>query len=429
VEVVLDWLREQRFSEDVCQSFEQNKIDGDTLCSLSERDLKEELHISALGDRRKIIKCREAIQQSASPDNTKVSVVKKSKHNNSVATTPASESSCVIRPSLADGPSKRQHIHCEVLPVQTLVSELGYGGPIKSSGLERDDRADDTKIRIRKMLDLAFHPTTPEAEQTQALRNAQRLMQQHALSEEDIQVSVGEMEAQGGLFAAKLTPCNKSKGSMPLQRERWLSSLAHTVCMLFDTGSFNRLSSGALYYGFYGRSDAAESAAYAFACACNRMLWMAGSRALPADRVFNFGNKHRGEKFSSVFKHDADYVDWAKRTEYDGAGECLQNFIEYVRAKECPAAWDRAYLEGMAETLHKQNERNDMCDGMKTLAVHSKSIQQKVLEHFGVNLHRGKKNATTQGLRKARSAGSRDAGNVNLGQKQIDQTKRLSIKQ
>merc|ERR1719247_235528 len=329
-----------------------------------------------------------------------------------------------VYPSLPNGHSKRQCLHCEILDTESLQREFGYGGPITPNCEEPAEHTEGVKTRIRKMLDMAFHPATPEAEKSQALRNAQRLMQQHAVNEADLQTT---MEVpQGGLFAAKVTWIGKSAR---VQKERWMLILSSAVNMLFDTACYTHKKGHALCFAFYGRSDAAEAAAYAFACASNLMLWMAGSRALPSDRAFTFGAKHRGEKFSFVFREDPGYVTWAKNTEYDGAGECLQNFIEYVRAHEEPAEWDRAYLEGMAQTLFSKTQSTCEHRNASSLALRSKDIQDEVLKHFGISVKstKGQNIAAAHGLRKARSSGCSDAAGVYLGQRQIQQPSCLAI--
>ena len=57
----------------------------------------------------------------------------------------------------------------------------------------------------------------------------------------------------------------------------------------------------ALYVVFYGGYTAAELATYAFACAANLMDWMAGKQALPRDRKFTFGEKHRIEPVKTYY--------------------------------------------------------------------------------------------------------------------------------
>ena len=77
---------------------------------------------------------------------------------------------------------------------------------------------------------------------------------------------------------------------------------------------------------FSGHSVCADSAAYGFACALNRIEWMAGDRSLPDDGVVTWNHappesdfgKYRGKRFSEVIAEDADYVTWARKQEEKG---------------------------------------------------------------------------------------------------------------
>ena len=113
----------------------------------------------------------------------------------------------------------------------------------------------------------------------------------------------------------------------------------------------------ALYVVFYGGCTAAESATHAFACAMNRMDWIAARRALPRDRKFTFGQKHKGEFFSDVLLDDPGYEECELDIESQDlhrAAKKLQGFIEYARAVRTFAAWVWAYKEGMADALLKE---------------------------------------------------------------------------
>ena len=71
---------------------------------------------------------------------------------------------------------------------------------------------------------LVFHPTTPEAEHSQELRNANRLMQAHRSEEADVHVGPSPSHLEGGLFAAKLIPvnghCQRCKARLPWARQQ-----------------------------------------------------------------------------------------------------------------------------------------------------------------------------------------------------------------
>ena len=74
---------------------------------------------------------------------------------------------------------------------------------------------------------------------------------------------------------------------------------------------------------FYGNRVGAEAASYGYICALNRIILMAGSRAVPQDGriTWNQGpttsefGKPRGKRFSEVLAKDPDYFAWAKGQE------------------------------------------------------------------------------------------------------------------
>lgn len=346
---------------------------------------------------------------------------------------PVEPSSCPGLP--VAGPSKRQAFRCEIFEPSGLQADLGYGGPVdrkacQSSGDPAASAREEVKVRIRKMLDMAFHPRTAEAEGAQALRNAQRLMRTHALAEEEVREATESPE--GGLFAAKLTPVNRSHRA---QAEKWIGSLASAIDLHFDVAHYLvvRPRQNAVYMVFYGGCTAAELATYAFACAANLIDWMAGGRALPRDRKFTFGEKHRGELFSIVLLEDPDYEQWAlniERSDPNGAAKKLQGFVEYARASRNPAEWDRAYKEGMADALFKKAEdahkQEDAASTSQALATSLEAMRKQVLEHFGIRLG-SIDMVMSRGLRNARSSGSSDAAAVTLGQGQIQRDSPLAI--
>ena len=161
---------------------------------------------------------------------------------------------------------------------------------------------------------------------------------------------------------------------------------------------------------FYGNRVGAEAAAYGYACAINRIDWMAGSRALPQDGhvtwnhgpIVNDFGKHRGKRFSDVLSEDPDYLTWAKEQEAklrnlggkfnrDGGNlgmtarsDSIEQFVEYALSKDCPANFDIAYEEEMSSVLLKQAEEGVKKDESLALALNFSAQQKKVLEQCKV---------------------------------------------
>jgi len=212
-------------------------------------------------------------------------------------------------------PSGRQVLRAEV--VDRSVIERLFGDALDGVPDERSsDREDALKSRVRKMLELALHPHTGEAESGQALRNAQKLMRAHNLEEADV-LQGAEGREEGGLQGVKLTPVN-SQQRMRRNHEFWSKSLMVAVELTFDVASFvyRDRAHNADYVIFYGPRAATGLAAYAYACASNRIDWMAGARAPPPDEVFHPCEEHAGKRFSDVLRVCPGYAEWVASLEF-----------------------------------------------------------------------------------------------------------------
>jgi len=330
-------------------------------------------------------------------------------------------------------PSGRQVLRSEVLG-RVAVKDLFKDVADRDFDTRPNQKEDALKSRIRKMLELAFHPNTSEAESGQALRNAQKLMRSHNLQEADIAREVAAQD-EGGLQAVKMTPVHGQR--MRRDHECWVKSLTVAVESTFDVASFVKRDGqiNADHIIFYGHRAASDLAAYAFTCAANRIEWKAGMRALPPNEVFApcKDHSHAGKRFSEVLHQDPGYVDFVKYLERQkgegGANDQLRKFIEYIRAQEDPTEWDRAYKEGMASALRKRALTRQKLDQTMSdaLALSSRTAQKSVLERMGVNLKKGKSIRGVDGFRQARQRGSLDASAVDLRQRQVEHEECLAL--
>eukprot|EP00929_Paragymnodinium_shiwhaense_P048475 TRINITY_DN244_c1_g1_i4.p1 TRINITY_DN244_c1_g1~~TRINITY_DN244_c1_g1_i4.p1 ORF type:complete len:741 (-),score=60.20 TRINITY_DN244_c1_g1_i4:17-2185(-) len=232
------------------------------------------------------------------------------------------------------------------------------------------DPEEVVKARIRKIMNTAFNPGSTDAESRQALRQAQKLMHKHCLNDEDIFTKADQPETLSGMGAASITMTtphsNHSNDSFSqISQILWLRRLTKALAKRFDVGCYWQ----GCWVVFYGNRVGAESAAYGFVCAANRIDWMAGSRPLPEDgrvtwnqgpSVAEFG-RHRGKRFSDVLAEDPDYVTWAmshearlKRVDRIAMSDSVEHFVEYALSKTSPEKFDLAYKEGLAATLLTQ---------------------------------------------------------------------------
>jgi len=342
-------------------------------------------------------------------------------------------SSCVSQPlpSLALEPSGRQVLRAELCDRDALETLFGKD-MISALAHESRERDNGIKVRIRKMLELAFHPNTGDAESAQALKNAHKLMRAHKLAQSDVMTPENDHENDGGLHGVKLTPvhCDQRMRS----NESWMIGLIKAVELTFDVGGFGQLSKelNANFIIFYGRHADTELAAFAYTCAFNRIDWMAGNRSLPPDQAFPATHEHGGKRFSDVLRMDPGYVDWATSQERSkgGPGDSLEKFVEYARAQKDPAEWDRAYKEGAALALRRQardSRQVETTDGCEALVLSSKMVQETVLKRLGLKLRKKGTMKKAEGFRAARLRGSKDAAAVNLRQQQIDNQEQLAL--
>ena len=103
----------------------------------------------------------------------------------------------------------------------------------------------------------------------------------------------------------------------------------------------------------------------------------------------------------------------------------MQTFVEYAIASRDPFHWDRAYKEGMASELRKTAQAHKAHDA---LAVKSDNLKKEVLSRFGVSISKCKTRASAaDGIRFARSAGSKDSSSINLKQRQIGHQASLAL--
>ena len=158
--------------------------------------------------------------------------------------------------------------------------------------------------------------------------------------------------------------------------ELWIRDLAAAISLYFDVKRMWR-QVGRLFVEFYGDAIQAHSAAYGFACAVNRIEWMAGDRALPSDGVVSWNQgptlnefgKHRGKRFSAVLAEDPGYLEWAKKQELSlrkhqcyTRSDTIEHFIEFSVSLDSPQSYDTAYKEAMAKELLKTAKKDTSKD-------------------------------------------------------------------
>eukprot|EP00930_Biecheleria_cincta_P024230 TRINITY_DN17361_c0_g3_i1.p1 TRINITY_DN17361_c0_g3~~TRINITY_DN17361_c0_g3_i1.p1 ORF type:complete len:717 (-),score=144.57 TRINITY_DN17361_c0_g3_i1:149-2299(-) len=351
--------------------------------------------------------------------------------------------------------STRQLLRAEVLDQETQIKMFAYSCPA-----EVKDHESCIKSRVRKMLDMAFHPNTGRAESSQALRNARKLMHKYQLDEQDVLDSAPiKDDERAGISSVVVSNINtEAKKKDLLSRwgdhertlqyllevddvervsfDSWLHDIADAICLYFDVACMSR-QSRCLFVEFYGDAVQAHSAAYGFTCAINRIEWMAGDRALPVDGVVTWNQgptlddfgKHRGKRFSTVLDEDPEYLEWAKtqevklREHHRTRSDTIEHFIEFSLSQESPESFDTAYKQGLAAELLKiAKEDKSKEEAVSTaLAISAVRLQKKALDESNITIEKSfEKAACVRGFRHAQISGTQDAKHLDLRQRQVE---------
>lgn len=121
-------------------------------------------------------------------------------------------------------------------------------------------------MKIRKALDLALGPDTPEAEANHAMQNAQRLMSKYNLDQARVMVETtpadGEKDARklarGNLYWTRV----RTEKGKPPQFWRWMVDVSSIIARSFGCKTCNNAHD--IRFSFYGVAESAQAAAHAF---------------------------------------------------------------------------------------------------------------------------------------------------------------------
>lgn len=149
------------------------------------------------------------------------------------------------------------------------VKELAETGTIKVTGSTADiDNA--IIVRIRKCLERANHPSTPEAEAKAALHLASRLMGQYNVSQAEILAhetpDAQRQYAGQSIVSIQRVDCN---GSKPVLHHGYLDALVAAMNGFFDCKAYSAVFRSSLEWTFYGIAENTVAAAMAFEMAYN----------------------------------------------------------------------------------------------------------------------------------------------------------------
>lgn len=125
-------------------------------------------------------------------------------------------------------------------------------------------RAQAIVARIRKCLDRASHPNTPEAEVQASLRMSSRLMEQHNVTEADViatEVAAADPSTLGGQSVVSIT---SPKPDGKVIYETWVRDVVCAMQIFFNCRSYSTRRQKSLDWTFYGIATNTLTAALAF---------------------------------------------------------------------------------------------------------------------------------------------------------------------
>lgn len=130
-----------------------------------------------------------------------------------------------------------------------------------AAGTSGGGKDNDVVMKIRKMLDLALHPGTPEHEATQAMRRAQREMEKYNLDQARVMLetsSAADATVAANVFWVRV---RTEAGKHP-SFWRWMTDLLLSVSNAFQCKSF--YTADDIRFTTYGPEESASAAIEAF---------------------------------------------------------------------------------------------------------------------------------------------------------------------
>lgn len=149
-------------------------------------------------------------------------------------------------------------LHRQFAKVKTLADD--HATPMDAS-----TEIDQTiLLRIRKCLDRANHPNTPEAEAQAALRMSSRLMQQHNINHSDMVATECATSEPSKLSGQSIVSILHKDPGKKIIYETWVDQIAYAITIFFDCKDYSTQSLRCVDWTFYGIAINTVAAAMAF---------------------------------------------------------------------------------------------------------------------------------------------------------------------
>jgi hypothetical protein len=134
--------------------------------------------------------------------------------------------------------------------------------------------------RIRKCLDRANHPNTPEMEAKAALHMSSRLMAQYNVTQADVLAQATNSAEQKQYAGQSTVSISSTKDrTAKVISQTWVHDVAAAMMMFFDCNSYSTALTSSIEWTFYGIAPNTTAAAIAFEMAHNLILeWARGKK-------------------------------------------------------------------------------------------------------------------------------------------------------
>ena len=198
--------------------------------------------------------------------------------------------------------------------------------------------------RIRKCLDRANHPNTPEMEAKAALHMSSRLMAQYNVTQADVLAQAtdsGEQKQYAGRSTVSITSTKDQYARVISQT--WVHDVASAMTKFFDCKSYSTALAFSIEWTFYGIAPNTAAAAIAFEMAHNLILeWARGKKGAVNSYCLGVANGLREMAREEKRQEERE----AKKREQEALSVRLQQ-EQLERQKEL----DRLHADvGVAET-------------------------------------------------------------------------------
>lgn len=197
---------------------------------------------------------------------------------------------------------------------KAVVKDLAESGTIRVSSSTAD--IDNTILeRIKKCLDRANHPGTPEAEAKVALHRASRLMGQYNVTQAEV-LSHESPSAQmnyAGQSNVEIVRVD-GDGSKSVKHQNYVNTLLNAITLFFDCKSYSTTYNSFLKLTFYGIAQNTVTAALSFEMVYNLITeWARPHRGTGPRNSYTIGASDGLYKMAK--KRKADELAEAKKTE------------------------------------------------------------------------------------------------------------------